>query len=63
MFFRVPKDASETWSIFVYWSDEGEFAEYAMPFGDWMLAYLRGEDVGVCSRNFATEGPFFRPIG
>ncbi|MGW1028834.1 SMI1/KNR4 family protein [Streptomyces sp. NPDC002577] len=62
MFFRVPKGASEPWSIFVYWSDEGEFAEYAMSFSDWMLAYLRGEDVGVCSRNFAPEGPFFQQL-
>lgn len=63
MFLRVPKGASEAWSVFVYESDEGEFLEYAMSFGDWMLAYLRGEDVGVCSRNFAPQGPFFQPIG
>jgi hypothetical protein len=63
VFFRVPGDASEAWSVFVYWSDEGEFAEYAMSFSDWMLAYLRGEDVGVCSRHFAPEGPFFQPLG
>lgn len=63
MYFRVPKDASEAWSVFVYESNEGEFLEYAMSFGDWMLAYLRGEDVGVCSRTFAPEGPFFQPLG
>lgn len=34
-----------------------------MPFGAWMPAYLRGEDVGVCSRNFAPAGPFFQPVG
>ncbi|MBT2367769.1 hypothetical protein J7E88_21275 [Streptomyces sp. ISL-10] len=63
MFLRVPKGASEAWSVFVHESDEGEFLEYAMSFGDWMPAYVRGEDVGVCLRNFAPEGPFFQSIG
>jgi hypothetical protein len=62
MFLRVPKDMSENWETVVYQSDDGIFEEHPMSFSDWMLSYLRGEDVTVCSRNFAPDGPFYEPI-
>ncbi len=33
-----------------------------MTFNEWMLSYLRGQDMTVCSRNYAPQGPFFTPI-
>jgi hypothetical protein len=30
-----------------------------MTFSEWLLAYLKGRDVTLCSRNFAPDGPFF----
>jgi hypothetical protein len=62
MFFRVPEKATEPWSVLVYSSDDWEFDEFAMSFSEWMVAYLRGEEVGVCSRCFAPDAPFFQPI-
>jgi hypothetical protein len=60
MFFRVPSVDSSEWTVGVYEHDEGTYHDYAMTFNEWMLAYLKGEDVTVCSRNFAPEGPFYR---
>ncbi|MEU6357159.1 hypothetical protein ABZ896_49010 [Streptomyces sp. NPDC047072] len=36
--------------------------EWVFLFGEWLPAYLRGEDVTVCSRNSAPDGPFFEPL-
>lgn len=62
IFFHVPETEHEEWAIGVYEHDEGTYHEYAMTFNEWMLSYLRGEDMTVWSRNFAPEGPFFAPI-
>ncbi|MGW1184447.1 SMI1/KNR4 family protein [Streptomyces drozdowiczii] len=62
VFFRVPERAGGRWSVGVYESDEGEYHEYPMSFDEWMLAYLEGQDVTVCSRNFAPDGPFCEPV-
>lgn len=62
MFLRVPKDPSGNWEVVVCESDEGTFERHPMSFSDWMLSYLRGENVTVCSRNFAPDRPFFKPI-
>lgn len=62
VFFRIPERDGERWSVGVYESDEGEYHAYPMPFDEWMLAYLKGQDVTVCSRNFAPDGPFYEPV-
>jgi hypothetical protein len=62
VFFRVPASEGEEWTVGVYESDEGGYYEYAMPFAEWMLSYIRGEDMTVCSRQFAPDGPSFEPI-
>ncbi|MFE1263362.1 SMI1/KNR4 family protein [Streptomyces albogriseolus] len=62
IFFHVPEEGNQQWVIGVYEHDEGTYREYAMTFNEWMLSYLRGQDMTVCSRNFAPQGPFFTPI-
>ncbi|WP_351234423.1 SMI1/KNR4 family protein [Streptomyces sp. NPDC002133] len=62
MFFRVPHPGSDDWAVGVYESDEGTYHEFAMTFTDWMVSYLRGEDVIVRSANFAPEGPFYKQL-
>ncbi|MGW0885570.1 SMI1/KNR4 family protein [Streptomyces sp. NPDC002671] len=61
LFFRIPEDVSSVWPIGVYESNEGGYLEYTLSFNEWMLAYLRGEDVTVCSKSFAPDGPFYEP--
>ena len=43
---------SQTFDLACLWFDR-------MTFSEWLLAYLRGEDVTVCSRNFASDHPFY----
>jgi hypothetical protein len=62
IFFRVPEKGSTGWAVGVYEHDEGTYREYMMTFNEWMLSYLRGEDMTVCSRCFTAEGPYFAPI-
>lgn len=62
IFFRIPAGEGEEWSVGVYESDEGGYYEHAITFAEWMLSYLRGEDVTVSSRQFAPEDPFFEQI-
>lgn len=62
VFFRIPAKEGEEWRVGVVEHDEGTYEEDAMTFSEWMLAYLRGQDDTVCSRNFAPDGPFYRRI-
>lgn len=52
----------KTWAIGVIEHDESGYYEYAMTFNEWMLAYLKGEERVICSRNFASDAPFFRQL-
>lgn len=39
--------------------DSPSWTLYEMTFGEWLLAYLKGRDVMLCSRNFAPDGPSY----
>ncbi|MEV6196283.1 SMI1/KNR4 family protein [Streptomyces sp. NPDC051920] len=60
IFLRVPYEPSAPWAVGVQEMDSGEFVLYEMAFGDWLLAYLRGEDVMAGAS--APERPFFEPL-
>ncbi|MFD4656578.1 SMI1/KNR4 family protein [Kitasatospora sp. NPDC058444] len=62
VFLRVPEEPSAPWSVGVLETDTMEYVPHELTFGDWMLAYLRGEDVTVHSHNVAPDGPFYRPL-
>jgi hypothetical protein len=62
VYFRVPRDDSDQWAIGVIEHDESGYYEYAMTFTEWMLAYLKGEEMAICSRNFAPDAPFFSEL-
>ncbi|MFE5735430.1 SMI1/KNR4 family protein [Streptomyces sp. NPDC056528] len=62
VFLRVPDDPSSPWRIVVQELDSPESTLYEMTFSEWLLAYLKGEDVTVCSRNFAPEHPFYESL-
>ncbi|MEU5715856.1 SMI1/KNR4 family protein [Streptomyces sp. NPDC020403] len=59
VFLRVPDDGSSPWRVLVQEFDSPAWTLYEMTFGAWLLAYLRGEDVTLCSRNLAPDRPFF----
>jgi hypothetical protein len=40
--------------------DSGEFVLYEMAFSDWLLAYLRGEDVMAGAST--PDRPFYEPL-
>lgn len=60
IFLRIPYEPSAPWAVGVQEMDSGEFVLYEMAFGDWLLAYLRGEDVMAGAS--APERPFFEPL-
>ncbi|MFD8734299.1 SMI1/KNR4 family protein [Streptomyces sp. NPDC059618] len=60
VFLRIPYEPSAPWAVGVQEMDSGEFVLYEMTFGDWLLAYLRGEDVMVGAS--APERPFYEPL-
>lgn len=62
VFLRVPDDPSSPWRVVVQEFDSPAWTLYEMTFGEWLLAYLRGEDVTVCSRNFAPDRPSYEPL-
>ncbi|MGX9884493.1 SMI1/KNR4 family protein [Streptomyces sp. NPDC002276] len=62
VFLRVPDSSSGPWRVLVQELDSPAWVLHEMTFGEWLLAYLRGEDVTVCSRNFAPGRPFFEPL-
>ncbi|MFI6523599.1 SMI1/KNR4 family protein [Streptomyces uncialis] len=47
IFLRVPPEPSAPWAIGIQELDSFEFKLYPMTFSDWLLAYLKGEDVLV----------------
>ncbi|MFH8578775.1 SMI1/KNR4 family protein [Streptomyces zaomyceticus] len=59
IFLRVPGGPAEPWAVGVQEMDSFAFVLHEMTFGDWLLAYLKGEDVTVHSRNHAPDGPFY----
>jgi hypothetical protein len=59
VFLRVPDEPSSPWSVLVQELDSPAHTLYEMAFSEWLLAYLRGEDVTVCARNLAPDRPFW----
>jgi len=57
VFLRVPDDASSPWRVVVQEFDSPAWTLYEMTFGEWLLDYLRGRDVTLCSRDLAPDGP------
>ncbi|UYQ60703.1 hypothetical protein [Streptomyces peucetius] len=58
VFLRVPDEPSLPWRVVVQEFDSPAWTLYEMTFGEWLLAYLRGEDVTVCS-HLAPDRPFW----
>ncbi|MEV6423666.1 SMI1/KNR4 family protein [Streptomyces sp. NPDC051662] len=59
VFLRVPDDPSSPWRVVVQEFDSPAWTLYEMTFSEWLLAYLKGRDVTLCSRNLAPDGPFW----
>ncbi|MEV8363090.1 SMI1/KNR4 family protein [Streptomyces niveus] len=59
IFLRVPDDPSSPWRVVVQEFDSPAWTLYEMTFSEWLLAYLKGRDVTLFSRNFAPDGPFY----
>ncbi|MFE3591514.1 SMI1/KNR4 family protein [Streptomyces niveus] len=59
IFLRVPDCPSSPWRVVVQEFDSPAWTLYEMTFSQWLLAYLKGRDVTLCSRNFAPDGPFY----
>lgn len=57
VFLRVPDEPTSPWRVLVQELDSPAHTLYEMTFSEWLLAYLRGEDVTVCSRNLAPDRP------
>ncbi|MFI0235704.1 SMI1/KNR4 family protein [Streptomyces sp. NPDC016845] len=57
VFLRIPDGPSSPWRVLVQEFDSFSWVLHEMTFGEWLLAYLRGEDVTVCSRNLTSGGP------
>ncbi|MFE2546834.1 SMI1/KNR4 family protein [Actinacidiphila glaucinigra] len=59
VFLRVPDEPSSPWRVVVQEFDSPAWHLHEMAFSEWLLAYLRGEDVTVCSGDRAPDGPFY----
>jgi hypothetical protein len=59
VFLRIPDNPSSPWRVVVQEFDSPAWTLYEMTFSEWLLAYLKGRDVTLCSRNFAPDGPFY----
>ena len=59
VFLRVPDEPSAPWRVLVQEMDSPAWTLYEMTFSEWLLAYLRGRDVTLCSRNSAPDRPFY----
>jgi hypothetical protein len=59
VFLRIPDEPSSPWRVVVQEFDSPAWTLYEMTFGEWLLAYLKGRDVTLCSRNFAPDRPFY----
>jgi hypothetical protein len=62
VFLRLPGEPSSPWNVVVQELDSPAWTLHEMTFSEWFLAYLRGDDVTVCSRNLAPDGPFYEPL-
>jgi hypothetical protein len=60
VFLQVPYRPSAPWAVGVQEMDSGEFVLYEMTFSDWLLAYLKGEDVMAGSS--APVHPSYEPM-
>ncbi|MFR9797684.1 SMI1/KNR4 family protein [Streptomyces sp. MS06] len=60
VFLRVPDDSASPWRVVVQEFDSLAWTLYEMSFSDWLLAYLKGRDVTLCSRNLAPDGPSWK---
>ncbi|MFJ4768027.1 SMI1/KNR4 family protein [Streptomyces uncialis] len=60
IFLRVPPGPSAPWAVGIQELDSFEFELYEMTFSDWLLAYLKGEDVMVGAS--ATAHPFYEAL-
>lgn len=63
VFLRVPDGPSSPWRVLVQEFDSPDWELHEMTFGEWLLAYLRGQEVTVCSRDRAPDGPFYESLG
>ncbi|MFF0473168.1 SMI1/KNR4 family protein [Streptomyces sp. NPDC004284] len=59
VFLRVPDGPSSPWRVLVQEMDSPSWTLYEMTFGAWLLAYLKGRDVTLCSRDRAPDGPSY----
>ncbi|MFG2295995.1 SMI1/KNR4 family protein [Streptomyces sp. NPDC048603] len=59
VFLRLPDGPASPWRVVVQEFDSPAWTLYEMTFGEWLLAYLKGRDVTLCSRNRAPDGPFY----
>ncbi|MFE4537601.1 SMI1/KNR4 family protein [Streptomyces scopuliridis] len=59
VFLRIPDDSSSPWRVVVQEFDSPAWTLYEMTFSEWLLAYLKGRDVTLCSRNVAPDGPYY----
>ncbi|MFF4826465.1 SMI1/KNR4 family protein [Streptomyces sp. NPDC001312] len=59
VFLCVPGEPSSPWRVGVQEFDSPAWHLHEMTFSDWLLAYLRGEDVTVYSADRAPDGPFW----
>ncbi|MDT9695275.1 SMI1/KNR4 family protein [Streptomyces sp. P17] len=59
VFLRIPDDPSSPWRVVVQESGSPARTLKEMRFSDWLLDYLKGRDVTLCSHNFAPDGPFY----
>ncbi|MGW7440836.1 SMI1/KNR4 family protein [Streptomyces sp. NPDC054849] len=59
VFLRIPENPASRWRVVVQEFDSPAWTLYEMTFSEWLLAYLKGRDVTLCSRNFAPDGPFY----
>ncbi|MFF2365386.1 SMI1/KNR4 family protein [Streptomyces sp. NPDC058122] len=60
VFLRIPYEPSAPWAVGVQEMDSGEFVLYEMTFSDWLLAYLKGDDVMAGSS--VPDRPFHEPL-
>ncbi|MEU2508567.1 SMI1/KNR4 family protein [Streptomyces sp. NPDC007863] len=60
VFLRVPDNSGSPWRVVVQEMDSPSWTLYEMTFGEWLLAYLKGRDVTLCSRDHAPDGPSYR---
>ncbi|MFD0358150.1 SMI1/KNR4 family protein [Streptomyces sp. NPDC127110] len=59
VFLQVPEAPSSPWRVVVQEFDSPSWTRYEMTFGEWLLAYLKGRDVTLCSRDRAPDGPSY----